>query len=135
MSFQPELKRSGAFEVLYHWKGEIRECSRCNIFFIDQDNVIHTPRNEMLRGITRKQVIALAAAHELPLVERDINMDEIPTMAGAFLTATTKGVLPVVRIDQQIIGDGQVHPLAQKLQSLYEKRVREYLVKALQKQS
>ena len=34
MHLQPQIKKAGAFEVLYHWKGEITECSRCNIFFI-----------------------------------------------------------------------------------------------------
>jgi D-alanine transaminase/branched-chain amino acid aminotransferase len=134
MHFQPQLKTAGAFEVLYHWKGEITECSRCNIFFIDNDNVIHTPGNSMLKGITRKQVIDIASEEKITLREREIHMDEIASMRGAFLTATTKGVLPVVRIDGKEIGDGLVHPLAKKLQSLYEKRVNAYLIKAMQNQ-
>jgi D-alanine transaminase/branched-chain amino acid aminotransferase len=132
MQFQPQLKKAGAFEVLYHWKGEITECSRCNIFFIDREGVMHTPKNGMLKGITRKQVMAMAAENNLPLVEREIFLNEIPDMAGAFLTATTKGVLPVVKIDDQLIGDGSVHPLAKKMQELYQKRVDEYLARALQ---
>lgn len=133
MHFQPQLKKEGAFEVLYHWKGEITECSRCNIFFIDREGVIHTPGNGMLKGITRKQVLAIAQENNMPLVERDVFLDEIPDMTGAFLTATTKGVLPVVQIDGQKIGDGTVHPLAKKLQKLYQDRVDAYLVKFLQK--
>lgn len=132
MRLQPQLKKAGAFEVLYHWKGEITECSRCNIFFIDKNDVIHTPKNEMLKGITRKQVLAIAAKNNIPVKERDMHLDELPEMAGAFLTATTKGVLPVVKIDELVIGNGRVHPLAKKLQSLYEDRVDEYLAKALQ---
>jgi D-alanine transaminase/branched-chain amino acid aminotransferase len=131
MQLQPTLRKAGAFEVLYHWKGEITECSRCNIFFIDQHDVIHTPKNEMLKGITRKQVLAMAAENNMELVERDIHLDELPSMSGAFLTATTKGVLPVTKIDDQVIGKGEVHPLAKKLQSLYEDRVEKYLAKAL----
>ena len=132
MRLQPHLKKAGAFEVLYHWKGEITECSRCNIFFIDKNDVIHTPKNEMLKGITRKQVLAIAAENNITLQERDMHLDELPEMAGAFLTATTRGVLPVVKIDDLVIGDGKVHPIAKKLQSLYEDRVNEYLAKALQ---
>ncbi len=135
MHFQPQLKKAGAFEVLYHWKGEITECSRCNIFFIDKQGVINTPRNSMLKGITRKQVLSLAAQNNIPLVEREVYLHEIPEMAGAFLTATTKGVLPVVKLDDQIIGDGSVHPLAVKMQALYQKRVDEYLSRALQTQA
>ncbi|MEP6647772.1 MAG: aminotransferase class IV [Saprospiraceae bacterium] len=133
MHFQPQLKKAGAFEVLYHWKGEITECSRCNIFFIDREGVIHTPRNGMLKGITRKQVLKIARENNMPLVERDVFLNEIPDMAGAFLTATTKGVLPVVQIDAQKVGNGSVHPLAKKLQKLFQDRVDEYLIKFLQK--
>ncbi len=132
MQMQPQLKKAGAFEVLYHWKGEITECSRCNIFFIDKEGVIHSPRNGMLKGITRKQVFTMCEENGISLLERDIYLDELSAMSGAFLTATTKGVLPVVKIDQQIMGNGQVHPIAQKLQNLYEQRVDRYLVQALQ---
>ncbi len=135
MHFQPQLKKAGAFEVLYHWKGEITECSRCNIFFIDGDGVIHTPKDGMLKGITRKQVLAIGEEKNIRIVEREIHLDEMPLMAGAFLTATTKGVLPVVRIDDLMIGDGAVHPLAKKLQGFYQERVDEYLAKALQTQN
>ena len=127
MKAQPHLKKAGAFEVLYHAKGVISECSRCNIFFITPEGVIVTPGTGMLRGITRKQVLAIAAEHSMPLEEREIHIEEIPWMAGAFLTATTKGVLPVVNIDDKPIGNGMVHPLAEQLQELYVRRVDHYL--------
>lgn len=127
MHFQPQLRKAGAFEVLYHWKGEITECSRCNMFFIDQQGEVHTPKNGMLKGITRKQVTRICEAESIPLHEREIFLDEIPAMSGAFLTATTKGVLPVVKIDDQLISTGMVHPLAKRLQKLYEAKVEQYL--------
>src|SRR5687768_12762184 len=135
MHFQPKLKKAGAFEVLYHWKGEITECSRCNIFFIDNNDVLHTPKNGLLKGVTRKQVLSMAADAGITVNEREIFLHELPDMAGAFLTATTKGVLPVVKIDDTIIGNGKVHPLAKKLQGLYHEKVDRYLAKALQRQN
>ncbi|HUR31730.1 MAG TPA: aminotransferase class IV [Saprospiraceae bacterium] len=135
MQLQPQIKKAGAFEVLYHWKGEITECSRCNIFFIDNNGAIHTPKNSMLKGITRKQVISIANEAGIQIIERDIQLEELPSMAGAFLTATTKGVLPVVKIDDLTIGDGNVHPVAKKLESLYQERVNSYLANALQNQN
>lgn len=130
MKAQPRLKKEGAYEVLYHFKGEISECSRCNIFFITPENVIVTPAKGMLKGITRKQIIAIAAEHNMPLEEREVHLEELPWMAGAFLTATSKGALPVVKIDDQLIGDGKVHPLAKQLNDLYVKRVDHYLQEA-----
>lgn len=130
MQIQPQMKKAGAYEVLYHWNGEITECSRCNIFFIDHEGMLHTPAKGMLKGITRKQVLAIAQEHSLPLTERTVFMKELKDMAGAFLTATTKGVLPVVRIDDQVIGHGQVHPIARHLHDLYTKRTEAYLEQA-----
>ena len=130
MKILPELKRAGAFEVLYHWKGEITECSRCNIFFIGKDGTLHTPSLGMLKGITRKQVLSIAKEYSIPVQERIIHLDELPHMVGAFLTATTKGVLPVVRIDDTVIGNGKVHPLAVRLQELFHHRVEEYIENA-----
>src|SRR4029079_9479399 len=59
MQLQPKMKKEGAFEVLYHWNGEITECSRCNIFFIDQEGKLVTPATGMLQGVTRKKIIAI----------------------------------------------------------------------------
>jgi branched-chain amino acid aminotransferase len=130
MQMQPRMKKEGAFEVLYHWNGQITECSRCNIFFIDQEGKLNTPDAGMLHGITRKQIIAIANENNIPLVERTVNLSEMPAMAGSFLTASTKGVLPVVKIDNQVIGDGQVHPLCVKLQQLFQERVEQYIASA-----
>jgi D-alanine transaminase/branched-chain amino acid aminotransferase len=130
MKAQPRLKEAGAFEILYHWNGDIKECSRCNIFFIDKEGGLHTPARGMLKGITRKQVITIAKEHNITLFERNVNLDELPEMAGAFLTATTKGVLPVVKIDDKPVGNGLVHPVARQLQEFYLKRVDDYLAKA-----
>src|SRR5690606_371284 len=88
-SMQQELLRAKAYEVLYHWDGEIFECSRCNIFFIDRDGALHTPSRGILKGVTRKQVMSLADAQGVPVYERQVRMEELPDMAGAFLTATT----------------------------------------------
>ena len=131
MQMQPSrMKKEGAFEILFHWNGEITECSRCNIFFIDNEEKLITPDADMLHGVTRKQVIAIAKEHQIPLVERKVMLGELPEMAGCFLTATTKGVLSVVKIDQQVIGNGLVHPLSIKLQHLFQERVEQYIASA-----
>ena len=130
MQMQPRLKKEGVFEVLYHWNGQITECSRCNIFFIDQQGKLITPDAGMLHGITRKQIISIAHEHQIPVVERTVTLSEMSAMTGSFLTASTKGVLPVVKIDHQVIGDGLVHPLCIKLQQLFQERIAQYIASA-----
>jgi len=130
MQMQPRMKKEGAFEVLYHWNGEITECSRCNIFFIDREGQLITPDAGMLHGVTRKKIISIAKENNIPVVERKVTLSELPEMAGSFLTATTKGVLPVVKIDNQVIGDGRVHPICVKLQDLFQEKIDQYIAAA-----
>lgn len=131
MTMQQKLKAEKAYEVLYHWNGQLFECSRCNIFFIDPAGELHTPARGMLKGITRKQIIDIASQHGIAVHERDIQLSEIGGMAGAFLTATTKGALPVVKIDDLPVGDGGIHPLAVQLNQWYEQRVADYIRNAV----
>jgi branched-subunit amino acid aminotransferase/4-amino-4-deoxychorismate lyase len=84
----------------------------------------------MLKGVTRKKVIEIAKENQIPIVERPIHMKELPDMAGAFLTATTKGVLPIVKIDEQLIGDGRPHPHCKFLQDKFQERVEHYVAAA-----
>jgi D-alanine transaminase/branched-chain amino acid aminotransferase len=130
MYMQPQMKKAGAFEVLFHWNGDITECSRCNFFLIDKEGTLHTPSTGMLKGVTRKKVIEIAKENNIPVVERSIHMKELPDMAGAFLTATTKGVLPIVKIDDQLISDGRPHPLCKFLQDKFQERVEHYVAAA-----
>lgn len=131
MRLQDEMKNQGAYEVLYHFEGKILECSRCNIFFIDSSNKIHTPKQDMLKGVTRKQIIHLAQNEGLEVIQRDIFLPEIDSMAGAFLSATTKGALPVVSIGGKDVGNGKVHELALRINDLYNQRVRNYIDQSL----
>jgi len=127
MTMLDRLRKEKAYEVLFHWDGQIFECSRSNIFFIDAAGELHTPGRGMLLGITRKQIIELARAEGIRVHERDIRLDEVSGMAGAFLTATTRGALPVTSIDDRVISQGVVHPLVHTLNRLYDQRVKDYI--------
>lgn len=130
MKMQPAMQQAGATEVLYHWNGSITECSRCNIFFIDKNQQLITPSNSMLRGITRKQVIEIAEAAGIPVIKREVLLTELPDMEGAFLSATTKRVMGVVKIDDLTIGNGQVHPMCIQLRKLFIEKFDQYIAAA-----
>ncbi len=100
----PEMDKADAIEVLYHDDGLIRECSRCNFFLIKDEKII-TPASEILKGITRKQVLKIAAADYIVEV-RDVRIEEIKDADEVFITSTTKMLFPVVKIDDYVIGDG-----------------------------
>ena len=120
------MKEHNAVEVLYHSNGDITECSRSNIFFADDNNVIHTPNAGMLRGITRKQVISIARS-KYEVRERKVDMSEIPDMRECFLTSSTKGVLPIVRVDDEVIGDGRPGTVTMELHEAFKDHVQQYI--------
>ena len=101
----PLLKQKGLDDVLYHYKGVITEFPRSNFFMVDQHNRIITPTNNILEGITRKALLHVAR-DSYEVQERDILVDELLIAREAFLTSTTKLIMPITEIDGNPVGDG-----------------------------
>ncbi|SIT77986.1 aminotransferase class IV [Pontibacter indicus] len=100
-----EQKAVGAEEVLYAKNGIVSEFPRCNFFLVTHDNTVVTPAKNILKGITRKNVLLLAGRRYKTEV-RDIRLEEVLQAKECFLTSTTKRVLPIVRVDDVLISDG-----------------------------
>lgn len=101
-----KIKAQGADDVLYHRGGVVTELPRCNFFLVKQDGTIVTPAEDVLQGITRKHVLELAGK-KYEAVEGVVTLDDIRQAKEAFLTSTTKRILPVVQVDDCVIGDGK----------------------------
>jgi len=101
---QPLLKEMGADDVLYHSSGVISEFPRANVFAVINNTLVSPARN-MLKGITRKQVLTIAS-NLLPVEERDLHLDELKHSSELFLTSTTRRIMPVLKINDQTIGNG-----------------------------
>jgi len=100
-------KQEGAEDVLYHYNGYVSESSRSN-FFIVKDGVISTPDKHILKGITRKNVMQLAGDVQV----RPISLEETLQADEAFITSTTKILLPVTQVDNHTIGNGKPGPVS-----------------------
>ncbi|MBI1781592.1 MAG: aminotransferase class IV, partial [Sphingobacteriales bacterium] len=111
---QPLLKQKKVNDVLYYNQQSITEFPRCNVFIVTKDGQLVTPVNNMLKGITRKHVLELAAEF-IPVKERNITVDELMNAAEVFLTATTKKIIPVVKINDTIISNGKPGPVTAQL--------------------
>lgn len=124
-----KIKASGAEDVLYHQKGVISELPRCNFFLVRQDDTIVTPAKEILRGITRKHVLKLAGKI-YRAEEGTVTLDDLATAKEAFLTSTTKRILPIVQIGKMVIGNKKPGPvtasLLEGLMRLEEKELEKY---------
>ncbi|MBT3412988.1 MAG: amino acid aminotransferase [Candidatus Jacksonbacteria bacterium] len=114
---QAQQKKEEAFEILYTPDGCITEASRAN-FFLWNGDVLVTPKEGILHGITRDVVLELAQK-DYKIEEREVKIGELESATEAFITATGKDIVPVVKVDNMVVGDGKVGRNTQKLMDLY----------------
>jgi D-alanine transaminase/branched-chain amino acid aminotransferase len=98
---QPFIKEHNADDVLYHQKGIVSECPRSNFFIVTSENAIVTPSENILKGVMRSKLIETAAKN-FRVEERQLSIEEIKNAKEAFITSTTKTILPVHQIDEHI---------------------------------
>ncbi|MCL4810997.1 MAG: aminotransferase class IV [Vicinamibacteraceae bacterium] len=116
-----EAIRHGAFEALMkNYRGEICECSQSN-FFIVKDGVATTPPIEagLLAGITRAFVFDLGLETDIPVREGLLREDDVWQADEAFITSTTREIVPVVRVSGRVIGPGSPGPITRRLMEVY----------------
>lgn len=116
----PEVDAAAAMELLYHWGGEWLECSRSNFFVVVDGKLLTAPSSKVLAGITRGKVFALARQAGIAVEEAPLPLHIIQEADEAFITGTTKRVMPVVQIDQQLIGNGKPGPVSRQLLSAWQ---------------
>jgi branched-subunit amino acid aminotransferase/4-amino-4-deoxychorismate lyase len=65
-----------------------------------------TPGTDILHGITRQKVLGLVQGR-YPIDIRDLHRDELLRADEAFITSSNRLIVPIVRVDDEIIGTGQ----------------------------
>lgn len=101
---QQYIKEQGAQDVLYRSATALLECPRCNFFMVNSRDEIITPADNILKGITRKKILQLPG---FTIKEAVIHPDELLDVKEAFITSTTKSILPVLNIDGRAVGNGK----------------------------
>lgn len=118
---QPYIKEHAAEDVLYHNNGALRECPRANFFLVTAADEVLTAGESILKGVTRKNILNLAET-DILVAERAITLDDLASAKEAFITSTTKNIMPVTGIDGKNIGNGTIGPLTSKLQELLKQK-------------
>jgi branched-subunit amino acid aminotransferase/4-amino-4-deoxychorismate lyase len=110
----PQARAKGFQELLYVQVGWVTECPRSNVFAVSREDVLITPSEGVLEGITRKRVTALASKI-MKVEERPVRLQELLEAKEVFITSTTKGIWTVGNIDGHHIGDGKPGEYSTKL--------------------
>ncbi|MBI4759865.1 MAG: aminotransferase class IV [Chloroflexota bacterium] len=118
-----KLVQRGIFEALLVRNGRILEGMTSNFFYV-LDGVLHTARRGILLGVTRTMVIRAARGAGVEVRYKPLKLDQLPAVKEAFITSSSRGVVPVIQIDEVTVGEGRVGALTKQLSAAYEAYVR-----------
>jgi branched-chain amino acid aminotransferase len=116
-----EANNAGCEEaIMLNSEGFVAECTGDNVFVVKENHVLTPPLTAgALYGITRKVVLELATELGYKIAETNLTRYDLFNAEECFLTGTGAELVPVVRIDGRVIGDGKPGPVTQKLVEQY----------------
>ena len=113
---------AGAYEA---WQvdrdGLVTEGAATNAWIVTTDGRLVTRQldNDILHGVTRRTVLAIAGEEGVAFEERPFSVDEAKSAREAFVTSASSFVTPVVLIDDTAVADAKPGPLTGKLLACY----------------
>jgi branched-chain amino acid aminotransferase len=112
-----EAFRAGAFEgVMRNYRGELAECTQSNLFIVSGGEVLTPPLDAgLLPGITREFLFEIGAEIGIRIREAVLRDEDLLAADEAFLTSTTREVVPIVQVDARKIGSGAPGPVTNAL--------------------
>jgi len=124
LAMQQALARGGFEAVMRNHEGHLAECSQSNLFVVS-DGIVRTPPlgEGLLPGITRAFVLELCGALGIPAEQQILDDPDLFDADEAFLTSTTREIVPIVAVDARPIGAGHPGPLTRRLLEAFRQRV------------
>ncbi len=122
---QTKKEKANAFEIIYTSGGKVLEGSGSNIFLVRKNELIVTPKLDILRGCMRNFIIK-NFRNKLKFSERNIKIGELRTAKEIFITGSGKGIVPVVNINGKKVSDGKIGPITKELVKKYDEFVKSY---------
>lgn len=111
-----------AYEVLlYNEQGRILEGVSSN-FYAVLGGMLRTAGDGVLEGVARSILLEVAPAI-LPVYCKPVALSDLPRLDEAFLTSSSRGVVPIVQIGDVTIGTGAPGPITLRLRARYDAQV------------
>lgn len=116
------IAQEGIFEALLVKDGKILEGMTSNFFYALRD-VLYTAQRGVLLGVTRRSVLHLARGRGVEVKYQPLKPDQLSAVDEAFITSSSRGVVPVTKIDEVTIGQGRPGEITRMLMSAYDEYV------------
>lgn len=124
LAMQEAYARHADEALMMNQAGELAECSQSNFFLVRNGRALTPPISAgLLPGITREYVMELAAEVGIPAEEARLTPADLETADEAFLTGTTRDIVPIVAVDDRPIGSGKPGPITQRLLARFREKV------------
>jgi branched-chain amino acid aminotransferase len=122
-----EALASGAFEgVMRNYRGELAECTTSNLFVIKNGEALTPPLDAgLLPGITREFVFDIGADRNIPVREAVLRDNDLFAADEAFLTSTTREIVPIVTVNDRHISSGTPGAVTRALMGAFRHKARE----------
>jgi len=114
--------------IMLEANGYIGECTGDNVF-IYKDGVLSTPHLGRLKGITCGAILELASKMKIRIFEGYITRHEVYNAEECFLTGTGAELIPIVKVDGRVIGEGKPGAVTKKLLNAFYQLVKKDGVK------
>jgi branched-chain amino acid aminotransferase len=116
LAMQEAFRRGGFEGVMRNFRGELAECTQSNLFIVKGGAALTPPIDAgLLPGITREFLFEVGAALGIPVREQVLKDTDLFDADEAFLTSTTREVVPIVTVDDRKIGSGTPGPITRVL--------------------
>jgi len=126
LAMQEAFRRGGFEGIMRNYKGELAECTQSNLFIVKHGAALTPPIDAgLLPGITREFLFEVGQDVGIPVRESVLRDEDLFGADEAFLTSTTREVVPIVKVDDRRIGAGTPGPVTRALLDGYRKKAQE----------
>ena len=136
-----EIAKKRIFEALLVKNGRILEGMTSNFFYIvrperseaqskgEHHGILYTAQHDILLGVTRRTVIRAARGRGVEVKYKSLRLNQLSAVNEAFITSSSRGIVPVVQIDEVKVGEGTVGLVTKSLMAAYNQYVLEHAEK------
>src|SRR5438128_4970347 len=123
LAMQEAFRRGGYEGIMRNYRGELAECTQSNLFIVKNGAALTPPIDAgLLPGITRAFLFEVGQEIGVPVQEAVLRDEDLLGADEAFLTSTTREVVPIVRVDDRTIGSGKPGSVTTSLLDGYRKK-------------
>jgi len=116
--------RSADEALMLDAQGYVSEATVDNFFIVTDHALLTPPTATNLKGVTRETLLGLAVSLNIKVEEKPFTLFDVWTAKEAFICGTAAEVVPVVSVDDRVIGSGRIGPVTGRIMTAYEELVR-----------